>query len=229
MRRLLAPVTLAAIALTAACAPSQPTNPSGPGDLTVTPSGSDGSVAPSDGTGTLGTTEIPESALLTAEDVGPGYTATPWESALTDHGSLAMMMSYCGEGSYSEAGEHAITVLAGSVNRDEEHYVLERIVRYEATWAERHLSDLRAVLPRCTEIPVMGSDNIAEMTIIDTETFGDESLLIRDVSDDGTQFHAVIRQGDVEAELRIHTGGDEAQARDIAAAAAERLCAAESC
>jgi hypothetical protein len=222
MRRVLLPVAAAAmIMLTAGCNPIESTEPSRSAGAPA----SDGPTAPPDATETLSSTEIPETALLTAEDVGPGYTAGPWEIMLTDHGSLTMLMWHCGEGRYSEASEHTIAALAGGAGRSEQEYVHVLLTRYEAGWAESHLSDLVSVLPRCARIS-LGGGVVVTLSVVDSDFAGDGSLLVREEDGDETQYHALVRQGDVQALLRIHTGGDESQPRSIATAAAVRLCEA---
>jgi hypothetical protein len=173
---------------------------------------------------------IPANALLTADDVGMGYIVTDSPQG-DDHGSLTMLLAYCGVDDYSQAPGHVLATERTSVGRDEEDYLLATVTRYEVGWAERHLDDLRTALAECDAIPVMGNpDDIAAMTMVELDTAGDGSLLLREVRPTGTQYHAVIRQGDLEARLRIHTGGDESHARAIMNAAAERLCASvEAC
>jgi hypothetical protein len=103
------------------------------------------------------------------------------------------------------------------------------LTRYEAGWAESHLSDLFSVLPRCSRVP-LGGGVVVTLSVVDTDFTGDGSLLVREENGDETQYHALVRQGDVEAMLRIHTGGDECQARSIVAAVTVRLCeAVETC
>jgi hypothetical protein len=170
--------------------------------------------------------ELTESALLTAEDVGDGYTAT-YDLQGDDHGSLLMLMSYCGETDYTEAGQHVVEFRKGSVFRDDQHFVLTMVVRYDGSWAGQHLDDLRAALPRCARVPIMGDlDDVATLTVVDNDFAGDGSLLVREDGGAGTQYHGVVWRGDVEALLRIHTSSSESEARDLVVAAAERLCTA---
>ena len=96
--------------------------------------------------------EIPLSAMLQAADVGAGYTASDRQGI--DHGSIVMMMSYCGEGDYSAAAEHHVALRQWSVYQSDQAYVLQDVNWYEATWAARHFSDLRASLPRCQTVDV---------------------------------------------------------------------------
>lgn len=227
----LAPALGLAVLLLAGCAPLTPTDPAGPSNLAdPTPSGA-GAI----GTATAEPSEIPLAALLTGEDVGPGYTAEEWLQG-DDHGSIGMMLAYCGVVDFSEASDHTISqrrVSAAIPLGDgvtPEQYVLETVTRYEPGWAQQYVDDLAATQPDCTDIPVMGSsDDIATWTIVGADFAGDRSLLIHEERPGGTQFHAVVRQGDVVAELRIHTGDHEGQARSIVEVAAQRLCAAHSC
>jgi hypothetical protein len=160
--------------------------------------------------------------------VGTGYT-TYDDQLGEDHGSITMMMSYCGQTAYSTAAEHELAYRKRSVGQSEQSYVHEEVTRYEATWAARHLNDLRGVLPRCKTVEIMGDpNNRVTLTVVGTNFTGDESILLSELGGSGTQYHAVVRQGDVEARLRIHTGATENEARAIAVNAAQRLCAASS-
>ncbi len=169
--------------------------------------------------------EIPLSAMLQAADVGAGYTASDRQGL--DHGSIGIMMSYCGEGDYSQAAEHHLAFRQWSVHQSDQAYVLEDVNWYEATWAARHFSDLRAAMPRCQTVDVMGdASHRVTFTVVASNFAGDESLLIEETFGIQTQYHALVRRGDVEAELRIHIGATESQARAIVVNAAQRLCAA---
>lgn len=171
-------------------------------------------------------TEIPRAALLKAADVGTGYTTSDAQEG-DDHGSIAMMMSYCGQSDYSTAAEHRLANRRRGLSRSHQRYVLEEVSRYEPTWAPRHLSDLRHVLPRCPTVDIMGNPNDrATLTVVGSNFTGDESILIKEVRGSETQYHAVVRHGDLEARLRIHTGATETQARAIVVNAAQRLCTA---
>lgn len=220
--------------MVAGCASVTQDAPPGPvGSPSGTASGTD-AVGPLDPTSPPDP-RIPAEAMLTGEDVGPGYTAAEWLQG-DDHGSIGMMLAYCGVDEYTEAFDHEITFRRGSVGInlgdgvESAQFVLETVRRSEPGWAQRYLDDLATAVPGCPSVAIMGDPSqIATMTIIDADFIGDGSLLIRDESSQGTQFHAVVRQGDVMAELRIHTGGDEDHARAIVHAAAERLCAADPC
>ena len=170
--------------------------------------------------------EIPLAALLQASDVGTGY-ATSDDPQGDDHGSILMLMSYCGEGDYSTAAEHWLAYHRRSVGRSEQQYLYEEVNRYEPTWAARHVSDLRAALPRCQTVDIMGDPNHrVTLHVVATDFTGDESLLLRETFGNESQYHAVVRQGDVEARLRIHIGATDSEARAIVVNAAQRLCAA---
>jgi hypothetical protein len=222
----LAALIVAVIAIGSIWAIGRPTltppgqSPSPAVSVVPSPTGSD-SPAPS--------AEIPSSAMLQAADVGVGYIAS--DSQVNDHGSIVMMMSYCGQGNYSTAAQHQLAFRLGSVGQSDQAYVVEEVSLYEATWAARHISDLRAALPRCQTVDVMANPNYrVNLTVVASNFVGDESLLIKETGYNGTQYHAVVRQGDFEARLRIHTGATESEARAIATNAAQRLCAvAPSC
>ena len=170
--------------------------------------------------------EIPLAALLQASDVGIGYTTSDDQQG-DDHGSILMLMSYCGEGDYSTAAEHWLAYHRRSVGRSEQQYLYEEVNRYEPTWAARHVSDLRAALPRCETVDILGDPNHrVSLNVVATDFTGDESLLLKGTRGDETQYHAVIRRGDLEARLRIHIGATESEARAIVVNAAERLCEA---
>ncbi len=186
---------------------------------------------PSESTGEPATPQsIPTAAMLQPADVGSGYTASDAQQG-DDHGSIARMISYCGQGDYTNADEHRVVNRKQNVHRDDERYVLEEVSGYQNTWAARHMDDLRAVLPRCTTVDIMGNSNQrATLTIVDSNFTGDEAILIRETRNGTVQYHAVVRQGNVEARLRIHTGATQSQARAVVVAAAARLCnATPSC
>jgi hypothetical protein len=167
---------------------------------------------------------IPTTAMLRPADVGSGYTASDAQEG-DDHGSISMMMSYCGQGDYTNAGEHRVVNRKRNLHRDDEHYVLEEVSGYQNTWAARHMDDLRAVLPQCTTIDIMGDPNArATLTVVDSNFAGDEAILLKETRNGIVQYHAVVRQGNVEARLRIHTGATQSQARAVVVAAAARLC-----
>ncbi len=195
-----------------------------PGETTGPSPSVSAAPSPSD-SGEPQSAEIPDSAMLQATDVGVGYTATDRRG--NDHGSIVMMMSYCGEGDYSSAAEHQLAIRQWSVDQSDAAYVIEDVNRYEPTWAARHLSDLRVALPRCPTVDVMGdASHRVTFTVVASNFAGDESVLIEDTFGNETQYHALVRQGDVEAELRIHIGATESEARAIVVNAAQRLCAA---
>jgi hypothetical protein len=173
---------------------------------------------------------IPAAAMLQPADVGSGYTASDAQQG-DDHGSIAMMMSYCGQGDYTNADEHRVVNRKRNVHADDERYVLEEVSGYQNTWAARHMDDLRAVLPRCTTVDIMGNPNQrATLTVVDSNFTGDGAILIRETRNGTVQYHAVVRQGSVEARLRIHNGATQSQARAVVVAAGARLCnATPSC
>ena len=171
-------------------------------------------------------TAIPEAAMLRASDVGAGYTVSDQQEG-DDHGSIGMLMSYCGQGDHTSAGEHALTLRKRNLSNGDERYLLEEVVRYEGSWASRHLADLRAALPRCPTVDIMGDPNArASLTVVATNFTGDGAILVKETRGGQTQYHAVVYRGDVAARLRIHTGATQTQARNITRLASERLCAA---
>jgi hypothetical protein len=207
--------------------PTQTAGPSPSPTATTEPSPT---ASPADSSPSTGTpappAEIPLAALLQPTDVGTGYITSDAQEG-DDHGSIAMMMSYCGEGNYSTAAEHRLTNHKRSVRESDQLYVLEEVSLYEPTWAARHLSDLRGVLPRCRTVDLMGDPNTrVSLTVVATDFTGDDSVLLLEVRGSETQYHAAVRQGDFEARLRIHTGATESQARAIVVNAGQRLCAA---
>ena len=80
--------------------------------------------------------------MLRGGDVGSDYRVS--DGGPDDHGSIPMLMAYCGEHDYTDASSH----VGESRNRSMgdgsgERYVLQTVQRYEAGWAARHLADLR--------------------------------------------------------------------------------------
>jgi hypothetical protein len=177
--------------------------------------------------GTPGTagTAIPEAAMLRGPDVGSGYTAAEWTEG-EDSGNIRMMMSYCGQGNYTSAREHEVAWRWRTVS-DTDRTVFEEVSRYEATWAARHMADLRATLPRCETVDLMGDPKArVAWTVIATDFTGDGAVLLKEVRGSQVQYHAMAYRGDLEVRLRIMIGATEAQARTITQRASDRLCAA---
>jgi hypothetical protein len=203
-------------------APTTTTTPPPTTPPPVTPTPSHGEVAPPK--------SIPAAAMLQPSDVGSGYAASDSQQG-DDHGAIGMMMSYCGEGDYTNADDHRVVNRKRNVDRDDGRYVLVEVSGYQETWAARHMEDLRAVLPRCTTVDIMGDPNQrATLTVVDTDFAGDGAILVEETRNGVVQYHAVVRQADVEARLRIHIGTTQSQARAIVVAAAGRLCnATPSC
>lgn len=171
-------------------------------------------------------TTIPTAALLQSGDVGTGYTASDVQEG-DDHGSIGSLMSYCGQTGFSDAPEHRVLNHRRSLQQSDQRYVLQEVSWYESDWAERHLRDLRAVLPKCRTVDIMGDPNRrATLTVVGTDFAGDGTVLVKEVRGSETQYHAVVRQDGYEARLRIHTGATESTARAITVKAAQRLCAA---
>ncbi len=218
---------LVATATASACAAGQPTgglatptasasvepSPAPPAPSTSLEAGADSSGA-----------GIPVSALLQAADVGTGFTIFD-DPRGDDHGSLGMLMSYCGQTAYTAAGDHLLEIRARSFTQSAEAYVHTEVTRYASGWAGRHLDDLRAVLPRCLHVDIMGDPNHrVTLTTVATNFAGDGSLLVKESFGAQTQYHAIVRQGDVEARMRVRIGANEDAARALATAAARRLC-----
>ncbi|HET8682871.1 MAG TPA: hypothetical protein VFM54_13530, partial [Micromonosporaceae bacterium] len=177
-------------------ATSQPSSPWSPPSATPNPPA----------TGSTALAAIPEAAMLRASDVGAGFAASD-EQEGDDHGSIPMMMSYCGQGDYTSADDHVLAHRRRSVGVDDERYVLAEVVRYQGAWASRHLADLRAALPRCRTLDIMGvPSERATLTVVATGFAGDGAILIKEVRGALTQYHAMVHRGTMEARLRIHIG-----------------------
>jgi hypothetical protein len=205
-------------------APPPPLSPSAPASSTR--SATNAPTGPPASSSAPASTTIPAAALLRPQDIGTGYTSSDAQEG-DDHGAIGMLMSYCGQTGYSDAPEHRVLNRKRSLQQSDQRYLLEEVSRYEAAWAQQHLRDLRAVLPTCRTVDIMANPNDqATLTVVDTDFAGDGAVLVKEVRGTQTQYHAVIRQGDYEARLRIHTGATESTARAIAVKAAQRLCAA---
>ncbi|HZN18249.1 MAG TPA: hypothetical protein VFB84_08710 [Micromonosporaceae bacterium] len=229
----LAVLVVVGLGMGSACSPGQPSGLGGGSDGNGVETSQPGSTWPSPSatpdppaTGSTALAAIPEAAMLRASDVGAGFAASD-EQEGDDHGSIPMMMSYCGQGDYTSADGHVLAHRRRSVGVDDERHVLEEVVRYQGAWASRHLADLRAVLPRCRTLDIMGvPDARATLTVVANDFAGDGAVLIKEVRGALTQYHAMVHRGGVEARLRIHIGPSEAEARRITQLATERLCAA---
>jgi hypothetical protein len=218
---------LVATATASACTAGRPTGvpatTTAPASVEPSPSPPAPSASPQAGADSSGA-EIPVSALLQAVDVGPGVTVFD-EGRGGDEFSLNLMLFYCGQTPYSAAKDHVVAIRDRSLTQSEEAYVHTTVVRYASGWAARHLSDLRAVLPRCQQVDPTGYPyQRVTLTTVATNFAGDESLLVKESVGAQTQYHAIVRQGDVEAHLRVGIRYDEDAARTLATAAARRLC-----
>lgn len=174
--------------------------------------------------------EIPVAAMLPAEDLGPGYRAD--DDTVEDHGSLSMLMAFCGQ-----APPGGDLVVSGSRLRafesgDGSPAGQQEVYRYEPDGALRAMANLRTGLVECPPIEVGGNpDFVSELTLLRSEFAGDESMLLREVytTPDGTitRHQVALRQDDLYAQLRLE-GVTGEQAVAIATAAAQRLCEATS-
>jgi hypothetical protein len=238
-----APTVAAALLLTAACtgdpvtaapSPVGSSSPVGPSTTPATPDPSP-SGSPEPTTGPTGE-PIPAAAMLRAADIGMGYRTSDDRQVVTnDHGSLGMLLAYCGQYDYGP-GHEAIRAervrSAGDGSMD--RHVNQMVERYGLADARRYLAGLRTVLPKCRTLRVQNDPREhSRLTVVGSGQYGDDSLLIRHDRQryDGVrqvEFLAVVRQGEVVTILRIHIGATEARVREIVRRLAARLCAATS-
>jgi hypothetical protein len=243
--RLVAATSVVAVALTltTACAGGPVTaapSPSGgpsttPAPTTPAPSTPEPTTSPAP-PGTTRTTAagIPAAAMLRATDIGPGFTTSDDRRiVMNDHGSLTMLLAYCGQYGYGPAHEDILadrTRAAGDGTMDRGVYQL--VERYSRADAQRYLAGLRTVLPKCRTLSIQhDSREHSTLTVVGTGRYGDDSLLIRHDREryDGVrelEYLAVVRQGEIVTIVRIHIGATEARAREIVRRLAQRLCAA---
>jgi hypothetical protein len=173
--------------------------------------------------------------MMRGADIGRGFTTSDDPVAVHgDHGSLTMLLAYCGEVDFGPPDSSIRTerTRAASEGPGGDRRVTQLVRRYSRGNAARYLSGLRTVLPKCRTLYVQGDPRSeSSLTVVGSDEYGDDSLLIRHngTTDGGgtdVEYHAVVRQGDVVMTLRIHLGADEGQARDLVRRLAARLCAA---
>ncbi|MGK5740240.1 hypothetical protein [Micromonospora sp. URMC 103] len=103
------------------------------------------------------------------------------------------------------------------------HQVVER---YEPGWADRALDDVREVLRRCANYPVLGSQ--LSFRIVEAADLGAAGLVVRGQIDHAAlpaqvSYFISVRRGDVVSTLNLPDPGDEATIRSLAATLADRI------
>ncbi|HEX2773643.1 MAG TPA: hypothetical protein VHN18_14600 [Micromonosporaceae bacterium] len=102
-------------------------------------------------------------------------------------------------------------------------YVFEHVHRYAVGWGPRALDDVSRAVPVCVDAP-----QAIRRSIVATGFAGDEALLIREEfpavgAEPFVTLAAVVRVGDLVATVLFSPDRDEQYARNVAAAAANRL------
>ncbi|WP_412541032.1 hypothetical protein R8Z50_35575 [Longispora sp. K20-0274] len=166
-------------------------------------------------------TEIPDSALLTLADVGPGFRQYPDDNQGSGDWVLGFWTQFCHAGTeWPHAGQNIRRdrgfVKGSGANSDA---VFEK-VELEPEFGSRQMEYWRQWAAKCAS-----SDNLT-VTTVDSGFAGDESLLItvvrRTSSEVNSSTHVLVRVGDLVAEIVTLPGGHRA----MAAKAAARMCAA---
>jgi hypothetical protein len=108
----------------------------------------------------------------------------------------------------------------------------QELLRYQADGAALAIDNLRDRLPDCERVKIQGNpEYVSELTVVQADFAGDESLLIRDVhttpDETITRHHVVVRQDDLYAYVLLVVESED-RAREIAIAVAERVCEATS-
>jgi hypothetical protein len=214
-----------------ASAPVEPGASGSPGEA----SSSTAPVSPStpgrsSGTGSPGATTIPASAMLRAGDLAPGATAS--DDPTDDHGSLGMVLAYCGRDFPSWQNRvFDLGFRQRWLRSAGERYAVQQVSRQRTGVAQELIPDLRTAFgSTCATVLIGGSnENISDFAVLPSN-WGDDSLLMRETPRDAGRVPAwriAIRQGDIFTEIRTSIPGfTEAQARDLATVAAQRMCEA---
>lgn len=189
-------------------------------------------------------TGVPPEAMLSASDLGPGVTGD--EQRTDDHGSLSMTLSQCARRPTSwQQRVDTLGFRQRWLRYPNGMFAVQEVSRQPAPVARNLVADARAAFGGpCASVPIGGDPNtVAAFTIL-PGGWGDESLLMREsrpveeVEENGTPgaaraaIHTVawrilIRQGDLITEIRTSVEGmTEAQARELARRAAQRMCVA---
>jgi len=179
------------------------------------------------------------SRMLRAEDLGPGSWQSrppyePFEGDLWAWDQSAECSAYR-SADYPSLRQHADLVYTGW-GIGETTGVAEHVHRYRPGWGPRAVDDVRRVLATCpgaTPPPsTPGGAVPSRLTVVDTDFAGDESLLIRNEAwsylsettiEPYVTLIAVVRVGDLVATVLFSPDRDEAYAKSVAGAAAQRL------
>lgn len=175
--------------------------------------------------------EVPDSALLQPEDMGPGYTVGG-KQGLED-GQLAFLFgAACEVPKWTDTYDHRVGYgNVGSLTPPAgEPGVRQMINRYESGQAERHMKDLRAIVERCADMSADGTR--WTLKVVMTGFAGDEAIVVRVVrsgeAGPQTTYHVFVREGDLVTELWFDPGPDSGEVGAIGAKAGARLCGASS-
>jgi hypothetical protein len=172
--------------------------------------------------------EIAPAAMLRGADLGTGVQEN--DDAVQHHGSLSMLLAYCGQdvGAGLEWLAGRNRAFASGDGAEAGH---QEAHRYASDGATRFMDELRDQLPRCERIENGGNpQDVSALAVLASDFAGDDSLLVEELRTvpDGTTstiYHAAVRRGDVYAQV-IMVQASEAEALEIAKVAAQRLCEA---
>ncbi|MEV0157686.1 hypothetical protein AB0H57_28740 [Micromonospora sp. NPDC050686] len=180
-----------------------------------------------------------DSLRLRPADLGPGAwrTRPPTEPFSGDTWRWAdLCLAYRGADYPSLAHQAQLDVTGFASGQS---YLYEHLHRYADGWGPRALADVRRVLDRCatTTSPSTAPGDPAPRTVevVDLGFAGDEAVLVRQEQwsyegevlsrDPLVTLTAVVRVGDLVATVLFSPDRDEAYARGVARAAAQRLAA----
>jgi hypothetical protein len=163
--------------------------------------------------------EIPTAALLRVSDLTPGFqVAQPGEQG---DGSIASLSIYCRnpyQGFRRPLAENDRRFVRGRQAQAES--VHETVQRYPGATAQDYLDQKRSWLSNCQ--PHRPDDRL---TVIAEGFTGDASLLVESNIEGVRTMWALVRQGDLVAELRMKPV-DRSELLRLADRAAQRLCLA---
>ncbi|MBY8874750.1 hypothetical protein K7640_23250 [Micromonospora sp. PLK6-60] len=177
---------------------------------------------------------------LRAEDLGPGAwrPRPPTEPFSGDTWRWADLCPLYRSADYPSLAHQAELDVTGFTTG--KSYLYEHLHRYADGWGPRAFADVRRVVDRCTTTATTpptapGSPETRTLVVRDRDFAGDEAVLVREeqtyyegevlARDPLVTLTAAVRVGDRVATVIFSPDWDEAYAREVTRAAAQRLAA----
>ncbi|GAA1850723.1 hypothetical protein [Asanoa iriomotensis] len=164
-------------------------------------------------------TTVPRAAMLRASDLPAGFEYRGGGDFLGGDWTLAFIASQCRDRRLPDPEPGDGPKRNAAFAHDSEGSVLQRVSRMPTPAAARDWID---GLPD----RISGDCGGIRFTVVDTDFAGADAVLIRSESDaGGSDFLLFVRQGPLVTQISTWSGADLGALRDIAQAAAQRLCA----